>query len=587
MAYSGTDVVREAATYLEYFLKGLSDCNVVGSYTVQFLELRGFTSRLEASLTSHIVCLVANMKGLLMRFDHSVRPICNVEVQTEIAGSFTPYNSQSSSNNLFKTSASHSTKRCMDVVSEGNLGSNQSSSISIFKTSTLHSAKSFFEEPCSEIAQMCNSNPLLEHNQDSLKYSRLEIPVQCSKRESNASVSDRNILPDKEERTGAMGSVPVTNEGNIVTLPFHDTFDSEVKGEFENSTLGNDGQGEILLDHMDDSDTASSEGLMYSVYTMTSCGSLQLVSRVLSKTNAVKDNLRRPVQKAMIEINSVKEDMGTVKPFDQYDVEIDADEYKKTNVLQENETLLLKTNEVEGNEKRLNKVSKYVTSLDVKLDSPPSLDSVVTDIVKLGPEDLDGTTWCGICKAELPSMGSLKTHISRMHSKIKCCKTCKKTAKAEDMSAHVRECHSDLPYVCHVCGQSLRSNGSYQRHMDIHKEIRGNACEICGRTFSRMEYYRDHKRIHTGEKPYECHLCKKTFSRLSNLHTHMKIHNSEEKWYSCNVCLKSFARSDKLKDHMIRHMQIKRFSCRLCTKSYNEKRDLVKHIDKTHSLDKH
>lgn len=48
----------------------------------------------------------------------------------------------------------------------------------------------------------------------------------------------------------------------------------------------------------------------------------------------------------------------------------------------------------------------------------------------------------------------------------------------EEMCDHVRECHADLQFICGICGQSLRTNAAFQRHMDIHKGLRGSACEV-------------------------------------------------------------------------------------------------------------
>lgn len=59
----------------------------------------------------------------------------------------------------------------------------------------------------------------------------------------------------------------------------------------------------------------------------------------------------------------------------------------------------------------------------------------------------------------------------------------------EEMYNHVQECHSDLPYICVVCGQTLRTNAAFQRHMDIHKGLRGSACEV-------GHYLQWHKFIH-------------------------------------------------------------------------------------------
>ena len=69
---TSTEGIRETAQYLEYFLKGLSECNIIGSYTVQFLEVRGYTLRLQADLASQVLQLVENMKDLLAKLNNSL-----------------------------------------------------------------------------------------------------------------------------------------------------------------------------------------------------------------------------------------------------------------------------------------------------------------------------------------------------------------------------------------------------------------------------------------------------------------------------------------------------------------------------------
>lgn len=562
------DIIREAAQYLEYFLKGLSECNVIGNYAVQFLELRGFSIRLEASLASHLIRLLTNMKGLLLKLDTSLIPFCHVEVQTEETVLCSLCNSQSSLGTTFKTNPLQDTKPAFEETA-------------INKT---------YESPA--VTQLFNTAPLIQLKQempcmDHTATSRIE---QCNRKELDTNIIHIESLDSKEslklrEHTA---SSDTKNEKCNDSLPFQNALDGNINLEYASTSQLEEGQGEILLDHMEGSDTAASEGLMYSVYTMGSCGSLQLVSRILSKSNMVKDSFNEPVEKAMIEINNMKEELGAQDPIVTPHLQSDSVQNEESSVVNQEEMRTAPPSpgyEGKSYPKILSKNFKPSKSPPSKIAEVTACGSILTDIVKLGPEDLGSATWCRMCEKEFPSIGSLKVHVSRIHNQVKWCNTCNKIINSEDMRNHVRECHSDLQFVCNVCGQSLRNNGAYQRHMDIHKGLRGSACEICGQTFSRTEYYREHKRIHTGEKPFKCETCKKTFSRSSNLYTHMRIHNTEEQRHMCNICLKSFARADKLKDHMIRHLQIKRYACRMCSKSYNERRDLVKHLDKIHSND--
>lgn len=558
---SSAEMVREAALYLEYFLKGLSECNVVGSYTVQFLELRSFNVRLEASLADHLKCLVINMKGLLMKLDSSFIPYCNTGVQTEDIS-------------LCSLCNSHST----------------------IYLSPEKDSKKFFEEverTCEnpEIDPLLTSNPLIQLKQEipclnaatsrSVQFSRKENITNIIHIDSTG-VKDPLALVEHDKSPG------IKTEKCSVALSLT-ALDDNLNIGYTTAPQMEEGQGEILLDHQDGSDSTHSEGLMYSIYTMNSCGALQLVSRVLNKNNSSKDGLSEPVEKAMIEINNLKEELYSPNNLAALAIQENNNQDQGSSITEEG---LAITDSSLGNpakpySKIISKIEKPARLKHIK--KVEGMDTCIpkfSEIVKLGPEDLGNGTWCNVCEKEFPSVGSLKAHVSRTHSKVKWCNTCSKFITSADMNSHVQDYHSELPYVCNVCGQSLRTSGAFQRHMDIHKGLRGSACEVCGQTFSRTEYYRDHIRIHTGEKPFKCETCEKTFSRSSNLYAHMRIHNGEEQRHMCKLCLKSFARADKLKEHTIRHLQVKRFACRLCSKSYRERRDLIKHLGKIHASDR-
>nr|XP_045598030.1 zinc finger and BTB domain-containing protein 14-like [Procambarus clarkii] len=562
---ASVDVIREAALYLEYFLKGMSECSVIGSYTVQFLEMRSFSMRLQSTLASHLVQLVVNMKGLLMKLDSSMLPICNAEVQTEERGLCSLCRCQGSICEPLKTIPLEDAKDRLDTALQ----------------------EKSFESP--ELVHLLTSAPLSQLKQEIACVTESIVSGSSQCHEVEMAVNDmdfKEIKPKEILKIRDNGLITDSQtEKCVLAPPLHTTLDDSIDLDYTaSSQLEEDSQGEILLDDLNGCDAAQSEGLMYSVYTMNPCGSLQLVSRVLSKSTSCRDSLDEPVERATIKINNTKDD--DYRSQAQLESLILQGEDVKSSELEMNQEEMVVAPDIPGFEERqlLKSTNRRSNSRKIIASQGSPAGTILTDIVKLGPEDLGSATWCGVCEKEFPSAGSLKVHLSRMHSQVKWCHTCTKTIDSEEeMCDHIRECHGDLPFICIICGQSLRTNAAFQRHKDIHKGLRGSACEICGQTFSRTEYYREHKRVHTGEKPYECEICKKTFSRSSNLYTHMRIHNNEEQRHICNVCMKSFARADKLKDHMIRHLQIKRYACRLCPKAYNEKRDLTKHLEKVHA----
>ncbi|XP_037791692.1 zinc finger protein 184-like [Penaeus monodon] len=565
---ASADVIREAALYLEYFLQGMSECNVIGSYTVQFLEMKGFTERIQTSLATNLVQLITNMRNLVVKLDESLLPVCDVEVQTEMVSQCSICNCPGLLSDHLKTVPLLGKDKHVDSQEK----SCEAAELSHFLSPTplLHLKQ---EIPCVSDSVSAGSS---QCDQDDMDVNNISLK----------DIDSKEIAKMQDPRIGTDSQL----DKCVLATPLQTALDENMDLDYANSTQLEEGQGEILLDHLEGSDATHSDGLMYSVYTMNSCGALQLVSRVLSKNASSKDSVEEPVERAMIEINNTKEeDHRSPDHLESLTLQ-EQEQGNQVHIANASQEEMVVAPDIPSFEGRplLKSSLKSLNTPKILQAKTPAHGSaggtILTDIVKLGPEDLSTSTWCGICEKEFPSAGSLKVHLSRIHSQVKWCHTCTKTISSEEeMCDHVRECHADLQFVCGICGQSLRTNAAFQRHMDIHKGLRGSACEICGQTFSRTEYCREHKRIHTGEKPYKCETCKKSFSRSSNLYTHMRTHNTEAQRHICNVCFKSFARADKLKDHMIRHLQIKRYACRLCPKAYNEKRDLTKHLEKVHS----
>ncbi|KAG0719878.1 Zinc finger and BTB domain-containing protein 17 [Chionoecetes opilio] len=533
------EVIREAALYLEYFLKGLSECSVIGSYTVQFLEMRGFSPRLQSSLVTHLLQLIANMKSLLAKIDESFESFCNAEIQTDDINDCSLCKCQDSLLTPMKSPGMPNAK--VDLESSPQEKAYEPPELVQLLSSPLIQLKQ--EVTCIPDPDVSSDTP---HCQG-VEMTISDIDIKDLRTKNTLKLHESNDCPSPH-----MSKCVLASPLGVAAPLEHMDLDYVTSAH-----LDQDAPGEILLQDLEGTEVASSDSLMYSVYTMNPSGSLQLVSRVLSKTAMPKEDATEDqTQRTVIKTSDGRESQESC-------AQVEAMSYEG-----------MQAAGTEASEEEM-VVAPDISSFEGTV--------LVPSAHQLGPEDLGSGTWCTICEKEFPSSGSLKVHLSRAHGQVKWCLTCTKTMNSEEeMCDHVRECHGDLPFVCLVCGQTLRTNAAFQRHMHIHKGLRGSACEICGQTFSRPEYYREHKRIHTGEKPYECETCKKTFSRSSNLYAHMRIHNKEQR-HVCEVCTKTFARADKLKDHMIRHLQIKRYACRLCPKAYNEKRDLTKHLEKMHN----
>ena len=46
------------------------------------------------------------------------------------------------------------------------------------------------------------------------------------------------------------------------------------------------------------------------------------------------------------------------------------------------------------------------------------------------------------------------------------------------MKEHIENSHTDQQHICNICGTTFKNNPQLQRHLNIHKGIRGSACEV-------------------------------------------------------------------------------------------------------------
>uniref|UniRef100_A0A8C1WQC6 Ras-responsive element-binding protein 1 n=2 Tax=Cyprinus carpio TaxID=7962 RepID=A0A8C1WQC6_CYPCA len=84
--------------------------------------------------------------------------------------------------------------------------------------------------------------------------------------------------------------------------------------------------------------------------------------------------------------------------------------------------------------------------------------------------------------------------------------------------------------VCPLCDKSFQTQHQLTMHIRQHNIDSGasdHSCSICGKSLSSASSLDRHMLVHSGERPYECSVCHQTFTTNGNMHRHMKIHEKD------------------------------------------------------------
>nr|XP_015210078.1 PREDICTED: ras-responsive element-binding protein 1 isoform X2 [Lepisosteus oculatus] len=85
-------------------------------------------------------------------------------------------------------------------------------------------------------------------------------------------------------------------------------------------------------------------------------------------------------------------------------------------------------------------------------------------------------------------------------------------------------------FTCPLCDKNCLTQHQLTMHIRQHNSDSGatdHSCSICGKSLSSASSLDRHMLVHSGERPYKCSVCGQTFTTNGNMHRHMKIHDKD------------------------------------------------------------
>ena len=127
-------------------------------------------------------------------------------------------------------------------------------------------------------------------------------------------------------------------------------------------------------------------------------------------------------------------------------------------------------------------------------------------------------------------------------------------------------------FKCDECVKSYRYKLSLDGHKRTHDQL---YCEVCKRVLRDAETLARHKVSHT---PYHCTLCEKEFGVFKQLSRHYDNTHRLNKPYKCHHCPKAFSKLNIFIRHEWHHTGQLPFQCTHCAMKFKQDSELVVHL---------
>lgn len=187
---------------------------------------------------------------------------------------------------------------------------------------------------------------------------------------------------------------------------------------------------------------------------------------------------------------------------------------------------------------------------------------------------------CPYCQKTFSEKRRVKSHISRMHLKIKkfSCDQCNYTScvKAEmrrHMRVHLPAAEKAYDFrICPECGKKCHGNNHLNFHIKkAHLKIKRFFCDHCPYSaFERFSMQTHLLQVHIAkdtQKSFQCDSCNSQFVSARNLKVHKRSKHEHINPFIC-FCGKAFPLNQSLQVHIrLVHKNEKNHECQLCDKS--------------------